>query len=145
MKSVNTQKTVAASVEEVFDFVTDLKQSAKQIPSIMKLKVLTRGEIGVGTRFRQTRRILGMEQTQGMEIIEFDPPHGYAARADTHGCELIARIRLKSMKGKTRLTATVSVDPKGLAARLAASMVLKGAGLAMKEDLKAMKDALEGE
>ena len=143
MKSIKSQKTIAASVEDVFAFVADLKNSAKHIPSISALRILTRGKVGVGTKFRQTRSILGTKQTQDMEIVEFDPPEGYAARAETLGCELIAKIELRPAGEKTRVVAEVRVTPSGLAARLASGMVLKGAKLAMKEDLEAMKAALE--
>lgn len=143
MKSIKSQKTIAASVEEVFAFVSDLKNSAKRIPSISGLRILTKGKVGVGTRFRQTRSIFGTKQTQDMEIVEFDPPRGYAARAETMGCELIARVGLKQVGGKTQVAAEVRVTPKGFAARLAAGMVLKGAKVAMTEDLEAMKAALE--
>jgi carbon monoxide dehydrogenase subunit G len=143
MKSIKSQKTIAASVEEVFAFVADLKNSAKRIPSISGMRILTRGKVKVGTKFRQTRSIFGTKQTQDMEIVEFDPPLGYAARAETLGCELLARIELKPVGEKTRVRAEVRVTVNGLAARLAAGMVLKGAKVAMKEDLEAMKAALE--
>lgn len=144
MKSTKSQKTVAAPIDEVFAFVADLKSSAKRIPSISAFRMLTKGRLGVGARFRQTRSIFGTKQTQDMEIVEFDPPRGYAARAETMGCELVARVDLKPVGAKTLVAAEVRVTPKRFAARLAAGMVLKGAKAAMKEDLAAMKAALEG-
>ena len=57
----------------------------------------------------------------------------------------MAKVTLKESGDKTRVAAEVQVEPQGFAAKLAAGMVLKGAEKAMKEDLEAMKAALEAD
>jgi carbon monoxide dehydrogenase subunit G len=143
MGSKKVEKTVNASPEEVFAFVTDLKNATKHVPAIEKLEVLTKGKLGVGTRFVQARRILGTSLEQEMEITEFDPPENYAARGEAHGCEVTGSLSLKPAGDKTKVVARVNVEPTGFAGKLAASMILKGAEIAMHEDLEAMKTALE--
>ncbi len=142
MSSKKVEKTIDATPEEVFAFVTDLKNAAKHVPGILKMKLLSKGEPGVGARFVQERQILGTTQEQEMEIVEFDPPHVYAARAEAHGCEILGRMSLKPSGSGTKLTAEVIVEPKGFTGKLAAPMILKGAEIAMREDLEAMNAAL---
>ena len=96
MSSKKVEKTISGSPEDVFAFVTDLKNAPKHAPGIERLELLTKGELGVGTRFVQERRILGTTQEQEMEVTEFDPPNNYAARGETHGCEVTGRLSLKS-------------------------------------------------
>jgi carbon monoxide dehydrogenase subunit G len=143
MSSKKVEKMVEASPAAVFAFVTDLKNATKHIPGVKKLELLSKGELGVGSRFLQERTILGTTLEQEMEITEFDPPTTYAARGEAHGCEVTGRLSLESEETGTRVRAELTVEPQGFAGKLAASMILKGAEIAMHEDLEAMKSALE--
>lgn len=143
MSSKKVEKTIEASPEQVFAFVTDFRNATKHVASIENLKVLTKGGIGVGTRFVQKRKVLGTSQEQEMEITEFEPSTSYAAQGEAHGCVVTGRLSLKETGGGTKVVAEVKVEPKKFSGKLAASMILKGAQIAMHEDLEAMKTALE--
>ena len=143
MKSVTCQKTINASIEDVFAFATDLKNATANIPSVESPEILTKGAGGKGTRFTQKRTILGTSLEQEMEVVEFDPPANYGAEAVAHGCKVIARMKLSEADDKTAVDAEVVVEPEGFAGKLAAPRILKGAQIAMLEDLETMKSALE--
>lgn len=143
MKSVTCQKTINASIEDVFAFATDLENAPANIPSVESLEILTEGETGVGTRFTQKRTILGTSLNQEMTVVEFEPPVSYGAEASAHGCKVIARMKLSEAGETTEVDAEVVVEPEGFAGKLAAPMILKGAQIAMLEDLETVKNALE--
>jgi len=80
---------------------------------------------------------------QEMEVVEFEPPTNYGAEATAHGCRITARMKLSEAGDQTRVDAEVVVEPEGFAGKLAAPMILKGAQIAMLEDVETLKGALE--
>jgi carbon monoxide dehydrogenase subunit G len=82
MLSFTLTKRINAPLETVFDVASDLAHAAEQFRGIEKIEVLTPGPVGVGTRWRETRRMMGREATETIEFTAFDRPRSY-----TVGCE----------------------------------------------------------
>jgi hypothetical protein len=59
---------VDASPGRAFEVFTDLANNATVVRGIEKMEILTDGPIGVGTRFRETRVMMGKQATEGMEL-----------------------------------------------------------------------------
>jgi uncharacterized membrane protein len=93
MASFVMTKRIEAPVETVFDVATDLEQAAKHIRGIERIELLTPGPIGKGTRWRETRRMMGREATETLEIVSFDRPHGYTVACDSCGCHFESSFR----------------------------------------------------
>lgn len=71
MKPIQISKTIEAPVEVVFQTVSDVRNFRKAVPHITNIEFLTDQQVGVGTRFRETRLMNGSEQSVELEVAEF--------------------------------------------------------------------------
>src|SRR3712207_9524800 len=81
MQDVEVSRHVAATVERVWAVVTDLAGSPQVVRGIDAVEVLTPGEFGVGTRWRETRTMLGRSATEEMTVTAVDPQRAYTTEA----------------------------------------------------------------
>ena len=148
MPCLTVTEQIAAPREAVFDKLIDYANCAETISAITKVEVLTEGEVGVGTRFRETRVMFGKEASEEMEIAEFDRPSLLVYTAASHGCSYRSTHRLVEKDGGTELS--LEFDGKGvsLMGKVMSGLMgwmMKGAcRKAMSKDLAELKSALEG-
>lgn len=86
MSSFKISKSIHAAPERVFEALTDFANAPGRIQAINRLEVLTPGPVRAGTRFRETRIMFKREDTQEMEVVEFDPPRRVVIGDDACGC-----------------------------------------------------------
>ncbi len=86
MTSFTVTKHVNAPIETVFEVATDLRHAAEHVRGIEKIELLTPEPIGVGTRWRETRKMMGREATEVLEIKAFDRPRRYVVGCESCGC-----------------------------------------------------------
>lgn len=135
---LSVERHVPASPSEVFARATDLARAPQTISAIMRIELLTEGSVGVGTRFRETRRLFGREATEEMEITAFDPPHGYELVAHNCGCRYDSAFRFAPDEKGTLVTMSFRATPLTFAARLMGWMsrfMQKSMARAMTRDL----------
>ena len=149
MNALSSSCEIDAPVDLVFDRCTNLHRWADTITAIEKIEVLTDGDVGVGTRFRETRKMFGREATEEMEFLEFDRPSGYLLGAESNGCRYRTRFRLEAVGdngAKTKLTFEFQAEPLNLFAKVMAflmkPMLKKVVGMVQK-DLEDVKRACE--
>lgn len=70
---VTLSRRVAAPPEAVWEVLTDLDQAVRRLSQVTDLHVLTDGPYAVGTRWRETRRMMGSSDTQEMVVVDNDP------------------------------------------------------------------------
>lgn len=70
---VTLHRRIAAPREAVWEVLTDLDQAARRLSQVTDLHVLTDGPYAVGTRWRETRRMMGSSDTQEMVVVDNDP------------------------------------------------------------------------
>jgi len=118
MAQIKVEKQVRAPVQRVFAVATNLRDGARNIPSITALEVLTEGPVGLGTRFRETRKVFGREATEEMEITAFDPPRSMSLGAESHGCRYRNDFRFDPRDGGTRIEMTFNAEPVSFGAKV---------------------------
>ncbi|HZT76084.1 MAG TPA: SRPBCC family protein [Vicinamibacterales bacterium] len=62
---------ITAPLTRVFDRFTDLDHAAEYVSGILSIERLNSGAFGVGTRWRETRRLLGRVDSAEMEVTAF--------------------------------------------------------------------------
>ena len=72
MTTVTVATEIAAPVERVFEVFTDLEHSAARVTNIRKIELLTVGSFRLGTRWLETREMLGREDTAEMETTAYE-------------------------------------------------------------------------
>ncbi|MCA9705094.1 MAG: SRPBCC family protein [Myxococcales bacterium] len=112
MTTVTAETHIDASPDVVFHAISDIEGMPKTNPQVVRVAFLTEQRQGVGTRFRETRRMNGKEHHFDLEVRDFDA----GARrvryvTDTHG---------------TTWDTTVSVSPDGDGARVHFAMACLG-------------------
>ncbi len=82
---ITAHRIVHAPVSDVFGVFSDIGAAADRIDGITKIDILSEVRQGLGTRWRETRIMMGREATEEMEISEFDPPTRYVVTAESRG------------------------------------------------------------
>ena len=141
-------KHVNATREEVFAVASDFHNMARHIRGIARLEVLTDGTIAVGTRFRETRLMLGKESTEEMEITSFRPPESYVVECDSCGAHYRAEYLFIPDISGTHMRMTFEAQPTTLLAKLMSPLAMLMMGPMKKvidadlEDVKAVAEAV---
>jgi len=147
MANFTITERVEAPIETVFDVATDLPHAAEHIRGIEKIELLSPGPIGVGTRWRETRRMMGREATEILEIKEINRPRGYTVGCESCGCYFQTKFNFASRPNGTDVTLDVSTDAITLMAKLMAPIgnLLMGKAMRrlMEDDLDDLKRVAE--
>ena len=76
-------RELAASPHELFRAMTNLDDAGRWMPGFVGIQRLgTPGELTTGSRWRETRRMLGKEATEEFEVLELSPPTKLRLRVD---------------------------------------------------------------
>ncbi|MFC4495382.1 SRPBCC family protein [Streptomyces ovatisporus] len=96
---VTVERRVAAPADRVWAVLTDIEGSPRVISGIDKVEMLSDGPFGVGTRWRETRRMLGKEATEEMWVTESEPAKRYVVEAESRGVHYVSEFRLTPQGG----------------------------------------------
>ena len=147
MASFSMTKRIAAPIETVFALATDVPHAAEHIRGIDRIELLTALPIGVGARWRETRRIMHRESTEELKITAFDPPHGYTVECDSCGSRYLTVFRFEPDGEATKVTLDIRCDAQSLTAKLMSPLTGLMFGPMMRkcieDDLEDLKQAAE--
>lgn len=145
MAGFQVVRRVAVPPDVLFERIRDLAALPSLMPGLLRVEVLTPGPAGVGTRLRATRRVMGREASQELEVSAFEPPGGLVLRAEAGGIEILSAVMLEPEdEGRsTRLQVNVRLNPRSVLARLAAGVVEGVARPLVERDLDDLKEAIE--
>ena len=139
---------VHAPLDRVFDVFTDVTRAEERLSNVAALEVLTAGPVGLGTRWRETRRMMGQEDIEEMGITAFDPPNAYTVTADSRGARYHTTFRFVPEGEGTAVTMHFEAVAVSLFARLLSltSIIFRHATeTALLSDLEDLKRACEQE
>ncbi|WP_338672372.1 SRPBCC family protein [Streptomyces sp. SCSIO 30461] len=148
-KSVSVEQRIAAPAAHVWEAMTDLRGMDRVLSGVERVEVLTDGPFREGTRWRETRRMLGKEATEEMYVTASEPPGRYVVEADSQGAHYVSEFTLQPLGPETTVVRmTFSAVPPGGAMGLLAK-VLGGLGAravrkAIARDLADIAAAVEG-
>lgn len=134
-------REVAASPELVWAIVTDLDRAPEICSGIARVERLAGPVYDVGTRWRETRTMLGRETTEEMEVVGLEPGRSATLAAEAHGVVYRSVVRVEPSGAGSLLSMSFSgtlESPSWLqraAARLTSRMGLAATRRAMQQDL----------
>jgi Polyketide cyclase / dehydrase and lipid transport len=112
--TISVSSRIEAPLKRVFDVFTDVEHAPDRVSGIVGTEMLTVGPFGPGTRWRETRKLLGRVDTADMEVTAFEKYRTYTV------CH---------QKGGIRVETTFSFEPAGDATLVSIEFALDGAGL----------------
>jgi uncharacterized protein YndB with AHSA1/START domain len=137
--SYRTETVIRRPPQDVFDYCSDLGSELQWNPKVKYVEKLTDGPVRVGTRYRAQWANSGPTT---VEVVQFDRPRSWETHAKARGMGIRFQGTVTDVAPGARYTASLELQPKGLA-RLVAPLAL----LAMRrQDQKSMhriREALE--
>lgn len=121
MKPMTVSRRIDASPERVWDVLTDLERAAEVIRAIQSVEIHAGTGFGVGTRWTETRTMMGRTATETMAVTEVDPGRSYVVEADSGSTHYRSAFHLDPDNGGTSLTMTFEGQPSGLGGRILAA------------------------
>ena len=118
MPTITATLFVQAPVAEVFDAFADVEHAAGRVTGITRTEKLTPGPVGLGTSFRETRKMFGREATETFTFSAFEPHTRYELSAVSCGAEFRTEFLFASEGAGTRVDATLSTRAVSLWAKL---------------------------
>jgi uncharacterized protein YndB with AHSA1/START domain len=148
MQDVEISRHVAAPVQRVWDVATDLAASPEVVRAIDAVEVLTPGPFGVGTRWRETRTMMGRSATEEMTVTAVEPQRSYRVEAASRGAHYVSTFAFTpSADGGTDVTTTFGGRPTSTVARVlgavAAPLGRRAVTKALQQDLHDIAAAAE--
>lgn len=137
MKQVELSRQVDAPVERVWTLATDLAGAPGILSGVDRVEVLTPGEFGVGTRWRETRTMLGRQATEEMEVTAVAERRSYTVQAAGSGAQYVSTFTFTPASGGTVVAVTFGATATTRGARLLAALTGPLARRAVERALRA--------
>lgn len=115
---IELTKQVDAPPERVFAIASDFAHAAEHVRAIEQVEILTPGPVGVGTRFRETRKVFGRSHAETMEVTAFEPPSRYVVGCESCGCRYRSEFRFLPKAGGTEMRMSFEAEPLTWFARI---------------------------
>ncbi|MEI5008532.1 SRPBCC family protein [Streptomyces sp. NPDC087659] len=147
-RSVVVERRIAAPAGRVWDALTDVEGSQHVLSGVERVEKLTEGAFGVGTRWRETRRMFGKEATEEMRVTASEPTERFVVEADSHGTHYVSEFALRADGPETttvRMTfsGTTPGGVTGLLAKVLGPLGQRAVAKAVAKDLADVAAAVE--
>ncbi|GMA41435.1 SRPBCC family protein [Mobilicoccus caccae] len=143
-------RDIAAEPTKVWAVLTDVEAAAEILEDVSAVETLTDGPYRVGTRWRETRSMLGRESTQEMTVTEVEALGFTRIESAADDAHYVTTFKLEATHPGTRLTMTFTGEPaeetgtfKKLAAKVMAPVGNAAARKSMESDLDDIAKAAE--
>jgi hypothetical protein len=139
---------VKASVDEIWEVITDIEGSQERLSGIDKIEILEKPSHGmIGLKWRETRTLMGKEAEEIMWVIDEQPGQYYETEAHNHGMIYTSRMFIKDLGDRRLLGMSFLAEPKSVGARIMSGITgifMKGAmRKVVRKDLEELKAAIE--
>ena len=146
MTTVTVDSHIAAPVARVFAVFTDLEHSAERVTNIQKIEVLTPGGFVLGTRWRETRHVLGLLDSAEMEVTAFERNRTYTITHRKAGARIDTVFTFDALDDGTRVRIEFALEGHGLPPGALAPLAWASAGTVrdvISRDLADLKECME--
>lgn len=139
-----------APVEDVWAVLTNIHAFSDVLSGVSRIEALTPGGYRVGSRWRETRTMLGRARTEEMWVTVAEPTRRTVVEADSGGTRVLTEFILDRIDDDlTHISFTFTgapVDATGIKAqlwRMLAPIGMKATTKMMASDLRDIADAAE--
>jgi hypothetical protein len=114
MATVQVSNQFTAPVERVFQHFTDVERAPVHVSGIRMTEMLTTCPLGLGTRWRETRNILGVEDSAEMEVTAFIRNRTYTLTHHKAGVRIDTVFRFDPSPDGTTVSIEFELGTHGL-------------------------------
>jgi uncharacterized protein YndB with AHSA1/START domain len=114
MTTVTVATVVAAPVERVFGVFTDVEHGAERVSNIQKIEKLTVGGVKLGSRWLETREVLGHPDSAEMEVTAFERNRTYTVTHEKAGARIDAVFTFEPVDEGTKVQIEFILGSQGL-------------------------------
>jgi uncharacterized protein YndB with AHSA1/START domain len=146
MATVVVSNEVGAPVEQVFAAFGEIEQASERVAAIKGIEMLTPGGFGLGTRWRETREVMGRLDSAEMEVTSFEKNRSYTITHYKGGARVDTTFRFEPSPKGTTVQVEFSLDGHGLPPGLLAPLSWAISGKVrdvLKQDLADLQRQIE--
>lgn len=144
---MSVEHEIAAPASRVWSVITDVDAWPTTIHGVVSVERLDGGSgFGEGTRWRETRRILGKLGTEERTVTAIDPGRWFTAETENRGIYYVTTYSVTPVGSGSRLTIEFAAFPAkspGLFGRMVARLGLRSVRSSLELDLVAFAVAAE--
>ena len=114
MANVTASAHINAPIDRVFEMFTDLEHRILACLRHSRHQVLTTRGFDLGTRWIETREVLGRLDEAEMEVTAFEKNHGYTITHHKGGVRIDTEFAFEPTANGTRVGVSFAMNPQGL-------------------------------
>ncbi len=118
MTRVTVSREISAPAEHIFNAIADLSALPEKDPDVLRVEFVNERRQGVGTRFREIRRMKRREIVTELEVTEYEPGERIRMVTDSHGTVWDTVYRLSPTPRGAAVSITMDARPHKLLPRL---------------------------
>ena len=141
MTNVEVSIVINRPLEEVFVFLSDLRNNLKWRSGMIEAEKTSAGPIGVGTTYRMVNDLFGRRIEGEAEVTEYEPNRKYATM-NKSGLPIETKRIFEAVDGGTRVTFAVKAELGGLF-KLAEPLVASMGKRRLEADAAMVKEFIE--
>jgi carbon monoxide dehydrogenase subunit G len=107
---ISLTQHVNAPADKVWAVISDIPASAATLSGVKAIQMLSDGPYGEGTRWKETRTMMGRSETVEMWVSQADAPRSTTVKALQGGADYTSRMTLADRDGGTDLTLTFGAE-----------------------------------
>ena len=142
MIDIDHSVTIDRPLEEVWDFVSDPANNPQWQSGVTQSDQSPTGPVGVGTRVRIVRRIMGQRTEMVFETTEFKPYEKFAFKSLSGPLEVSGSLAVAATDAGTEVTYSGTGKAAGVLG-LGETIIAGLVNRQISDDLKALKALLE--
>jgi carbon monoxide dehydrogenase subunit G len=110
----NRSLIIANPVEEVFGFISDPSNMPLIMPDIVRSEKIGDGPTKVGTRVRETRKMMNKEVTAEVEISRFEQPNKFGVISESMGISAEYVYTFTPVEKGTKVELEATIQARGI-------------------------------
>lgn len=143
MSRTTVRRTIDAPADFVFRTVAEIENYSKAIPHIVDVEFLSDVKSGVGSRFRETRLMMGREASTVLEVTEYVENERVRLVSDEGGTVWDSIFTVRPVDGRTELTLVMDAAPYTFKSRILVPIMKLVIRMGLVKDMDAVKEYCE--
>ena len=114
MATVTVSNEIKAPIDRVFAMFTDIENGSKHVSGIKGVEMMTFGPFRLGTKWRETREVLGTLDEAVMEVTAFEQNHTYTITHHKAGAKVDTIFTFEPVAAGTKVSIEFALENQGL-------------------------------